>query len=133
MRYETMNSPVGELLLFGEDERLHGLHLEGAHPASSWTRDRALFVPAVQQLRAYFARELKEFDLALAPEGTAFQQRVWSALRDIPYGATATYADIARAIKKPGAARAVGQANSRNPIAIMIPCHRVIAYGGKIG
>jgi methylated-DNA-[protein]-cysteine S-methyltransferase len=84
------------------------------------------------QLTAYFAGELRDFDLPLAPVGTPFQERVWQALRDIPYGATTSYSALANRIGAPGAARAVGLANGRNPIAIIIPCHRVIGAGGTL-
>ena len=85
------------------------------------------------QLGEYFAGKRREFDLDLAPYGTDFQLRVWQALREIPYGAVRNYGDIARAIRQPGAARAVGQANGCNPLPIVIPCHRVIASDGTIG
>jgi methylated-DNA-[protein]-cysteine S-methyltransferase len=84
------------------------------------------------QLKAYFAGKLREFDLPLAPQGTDFQQRVWLALLRIPYGATASYGDIARAVGEPGASRAVGAANGQNPVAIIIPCHRVIGANGTL-
>jgi methylated-DNA-[protein]-cysteine S-methyltransferase len=95
-------------------------------------RDDALLRPAREQLRAYFAGELLDFDLPLAAAGTEFQQRVWQALGAIPYGATASYAAIARAIGSPTATRAVGAANGRNPIAIIVPCHRVIGKDGTL-
>ena len=85
-----------------------------------------------QQLEAYFAGELQRFDLALAPDGTDFQQAVWQALTTIPYGATCSYGEIARQIGKPKASRAVGAANGQNPIPIIIPCHRVIGSTGKL-
>jgi methylated-DNA-[protein]-cysteine S-methyltransferase len=84
------------------------------------------------QLEAYFARELQAFDLALAPEGTEFQQRVWRGLCEIPYGATVSYSDLALRVGNPRACRAVGLANGRNPIPIVIPCHRVIGRNGTL-
>ncbi len=89
--------------------------------------------PVCDQLREYFAGTRTSFDLALAPSGTPFQQRVWRGLTEIPYGAVCGYGDLARSIGKPGAARAVGQANGANPIPIIIPCHRVIAADGSVG
>ncbi len=87
---------------------------------------------AARELEEYFAGERRDFTVPLAPEGTAFQRLVWAELRKIPYGTTATYGDIAARIGKSGAAMAVGQANSRNPIPILVPCHRVIGANGKL-
>lgn len=142
--WDTLDSPVGELLLVGDGRALTGLHMPPhAGPAAGRDgrrRDPAPFAEAARQLRAYFAGELREFDLPLAPRGTAFQRAVWDALLDIPYGRTAGYAEIAARLGRPGAARAVGAANGRNPIAIAIPCHRVVGsagaltgYGGGLG
>jgi methylated-DNA-[protein]-cysteine S-methyltransferase len=86
----------------------------------------------MRQLEAYFAGERLEFDLPLAPEGTEFQRRVWKALAEIPYGETRSYGELARSIGKPAAVRAVGAANGRNPIGIIVPCHRVIGSSGKL-
>jgi methylated-DNA-[protein]-cysteine S-methyltransferase len=130
-RYDTIDSPLGELLLVGDGHALTGLHM-GAAPDAGWRRDPAAFRAAAEQLGAYFAGELREFDLPLAPLGTPFQRAVWSALRDIPYGRTTSYAELAAAVGRPGAARAVGAANGRNPISIVIPCHRVIGAGGAL-
>jgi methylated-DNA-[protein]-cysteine S-methyltransferase len=139
MFYDTVDSPLGELLLAGDGDALTALHM-GASPRPDWRRDAATFREARQQLRSYFAGELREFDLPLDPRGTAFQRQVWDALRRIPYGATVSYAELAAAVGRPGAARAVGAANGRNPIAVVIPCHRVIGasgaltgYGGGLG
>jgi methylated-DNA-[protein]-cysteine S-methyltransferase len=99
---------------------------------SGWVRDADAFADVAHQLDAYFAGELRDFDLQLAPAGTPFQQQVWSALRAIPYGETASYGEIASTVGQPGAARAVGGANNRNPIAIIVPCHRVIGAGGSL-
>jgi methylated-DNA-[protein]-cysteine S-methyltransferase len=137
--YHTIDSPIGELLLAGDGRALTGVHMNGV-PGSGWKRDpRALSEPTAQ-LEAYFAGELREFDLPLAPQGTPFQQEVWSALREIPYGGTISYAELAAAVGRPHAARAVGAAGGRNPIAVVIPCHRVIGasgaltgYGGGLG
>jgi methylated-DNA-[protein]-cysteine S-methyltransferase len=86
----------------------------------------------LRQLQAYFGGELMEFDVPLAPEGTAFQRTVWKALLEIPYGETCSYSDLARSIGNPAAVRAVGAANGRNPIGIIVPCHRVIGSSGKL-
>jgi methylated-DNA-[protein]-cysteine S-methyltransferase len=109
-------------------------------PGRDWRRDPAALREPAEQLQAYFAGELRAFDLPLAPHGTPFQREVWSALREIPYGSTISYAELAAAVGRPDAARAVGAANGRNPIAVVIPCHRVIGasgaltgYGGGLG
>ncbi len=102
-------------------------------PPPDGLRDADRCAHAAVQLREYFAGRRRDFDLPLAPVGTEFQLRVWTALRAIPYGAVRNYGDIARAIGQPKASRAVGQANGRNPLPIVIPCHRVIAGDGSIG
>lgn len=101
-------------------------------PPSDWSQDDRAFRDLREQLAAYFGGELRDFDLDLAPAGTAFQQSVWSALRTIPFGETRSYLDIATTIGKPSACRAVGAANGANPIPIVIPCHRVIGSGGSL-
>lgn len=131
-----MPSPVGELLLAGDGEALLGAWFLDEHApprvSPTWVRDDGAFGQAVAQLRAYFARELTAFDLPLAPRGTPFQQRMWAALREVPYGATTTYARLAEQLGKPRAARAVGLANGRNPLAVVIPCHRVLGSDGRL-
>jgi methylated-DNA-[protein]-cysteine S-methyltransferase len=109
-------------------------------PGPGWKRDRGALREPAEQLEAYLAGELRDFDLPLAPQGTPFQREVWSALRKIPYGSTISYGELAAAVGRPHAARAVGAANGRNPIAVVIPCHRVIGasggltgYGGGLG
>ena len=93
-----------------------------------------LLLEAADQLRAYFAGELREFDVPLAPRGTAFQREVWAAVSAIPFGSTATYSEIAAAVGRPSACRAVGAANGRNPLPVIVPCHRVVgAAGGLTG
>jgi methylated-DNA-[protein]-cysteine S-methyltransferase len=121
-------SPIGPLTLASRGDALVGLHLPGsADPRPEGTGTlTAILSRAASQLAEYFAGTRTEFDLALDPEGTAFQQRVWTALRAIPYGTTCSYQAIAKAIGQPTATRAVGMANHRNPIAIIIPCHRVV-------
>jgi len=91
-----------------------------------------LLLDAADQLRAYFAGKLREFDLPLAPRGTPFQLSVWDAVSAIPYGSTATYAEIAAAVGRPSACRAVGAANGRNPLPVIVPCHRVIGAAGAL-
>ena len=134
--HTTIESPVGDLLLIGDGERLRGLHMQagrrpGYVPASSQTA-REPFAAAREQLGEYFAGERTDFDLPLAPVGTPFQEDVWSALREIPYGRTASYGELAEWIGRPSASRAVGMANGRNPISIVVPCHRVIGASGDL-
>ena len=138
--YQTTPSPVGELLLTADAFGLTGVYFEphrwGPSPdhVAGWRRDDAggVLAAARAQLAAYFAGELTAFDLPLAPRGTPFQERVWGALRDIPYGETISYAELARRVGRPGASRAVGAANGRNPISIIVPCHRVIGADGTL-
>ena len=119
-----------------EDQTLAGIAFADSKKApeidSSWSRDDTAFAEVARQLRAYFAGELSQFVLELAPRGTPFQQRVWEALRLIPYGSTTTYGKLAEALGDPRATRAVGLANGRNPISIVIPCHRVIGADGSL-
>lgn len=134
--YSRIDSPIGELLLTGDGRALTGLFMEnqrhGAAATTDWQRDDALFANARQQLTAYFAGERQTFDLPLAPTGTDFQRRVWQALRDIPFGKTESYGALARRIDSPKGSRAVGLANGRNPISIIVPCHRVIGADGSL-
>ena len=131
-----LDSSLGELTLLSDGHRLVGLYLpvhKGAPlDTSAWQWDAGPFRDAVVQLEEYFAGSRTEFQLPLGATGTAFQQRVWAALTTIPYGATATYGDIATAIGSPKAVRAVGLANGRNPISIVVPCHRVVGAGGAL-
>lgn len=130
-------SPIGKLLLTSDGRALTGLHMEESnHPPRrdvAWIRAEEPFREACRQLDEYFGRKRTRFDLDLAPGGTPFQRRVWAALQEIPYGETRSYVDIARRIGSAKAVRAVGGANGRNPIAIVIPCHRVIAANGTLG
>lgn len=136
MYYTKMESPVGPLLLAGEESGLHFLSFANSKrakkPERDWKEDRAPFTEAIRQLRAYFAGELKKFDLRLIFDGTKFQVRVWSALRTIPYGETWSYMELAKRIGTPKAVRAVGAANGSNPIPIIVPCHRVIGSNGDL-
>jgi methylated-DNA-[protein]-cysteine S-methyltransferase len=133
---DTCASPVGELTLVSDGTHLTGLYLPGHRdrpgPLADARRDAGPFRALRDQLDAYFAGEPVVFDVPLAPNGTTFQRGVWEALRAIPYGATATYGQIAAAIGNPKAVRAVGLANGRNPISIVIPCHRVIGADGSL-
>ena len=136
MLYCDMNSPLGTLRLIGDGSVLTGILMEGEkHPpaGSADARfDEAPFQSAREQLAAYFAGELREFDLPIEAAGTPFQRRVWRALLDIPYGDTESYGGLARRIGNPNACRAVGLANGRNPIPIIVPCHRVIGSDGSL-
>ena len=135
-RYATMASPVGELVLTAAGDRLAGCWFaEGTSrpdPAAGLVHDRGALGSARTQLEEYFAGERRDFALDLAPTGTDFQLRVWAELRTIAYGETATYGEIAAALGNPGASRAVGLANGANPIAIVVPCHRVIGADGRL-
>ncbi len=130
--YDVVPSPLGDLLLTSDGERLTGLIFDEA-PTDEMERDRAALKRSVDQLKAYLAGELTEFDLGLEQPGTEFQQRVWAELMAIPYGETISYAELAHRIGQPKASRAVGCANGRNRIAIVVPCHRVIAADGTLG
>ena len=132
----TMDSPIGVLTLAARDGLLVGVHMEAQrHPPTGtehWHRDDVAFGEVIPQLRAYFAGELREFDLPLELNGTPFQCRVWSALREIPYGSTISYGELARRVGNERASRAVGLANGRNPVSIVVPCHRVIGADGSL-
>lgn len=128
MKTRTISSPIGTLTLTEENGKITGLRFGGVA-----TNDTSPVLDAAEtQLREYFAGTRKSFDLPLAPSGTPFQRAVWDALCAIPYGETRTYAQIAAGIGRPKACRAVGMANNRNPIAILIPCHRVIGANGSL-
>lgn len=136
MHYDFLETELGRLLLAGGDSGLSWvLYSNDRHvrePQSGWTRTRDALDEPKRQLEEYFAGNRREFDLRLAPQGTAFQKKVWKALLEIPYGATWSYGALARRIGKPQAARAVGAANGRNPISIIVPCHRVIGSSGTL-
>ncbi len=127
---------IGVLTLVGDEAGLRHIEFEEKkHPiaiSDAWQKNTKFFAPVKAQLRAYFKRDLKQFDLALAPVGTPFQLKVWQALRDIPYGELVSYKAIAEAIGQPKAVRAVGGANGKNPIPIIVPCHRVIGSDGAL-
>ena len=136
MDYRYHDSPLGSSLLVGKDKYLHSLTLPTQRsndwPLPDWQPTKTEFGECVKQLDKYFAGKLRKFSLDLAPQGTLFQREVWDALLQIPYGETRSYQDIAYAIGNPKAVRAVGNSNARNPIAIIIPCHRVIGANGKL-
>lgn len=136
MYYDIIESLVCPILLSGDEKGLkHVIFLKGERQVEipdDWVENKELFREATRQLEAYFSGKLESFDLKLAPEGTEFQKSVWKALCKIPYGETRTYKDIAASVGKPKAYRAVGLANNRNPIAIIVPCHRVIKSNGKL-
>ena len=133
MRHAIVDSPIGELLLLGDDDgTLCGLRMAPfERPPGSEPDDGAL-AAAAQQLGEYFAGERRAFDLPLAMGGTPFQCEVWEQLRAIPYGETISYGELARRVGRPDAMRAVGAANGRNPIAVIVPCHRVIGADGSL-
>ena len=134
--HAVVPSPVGDLLLTSDGDALTGLYLTphkgGPIVEPHWRRDSSIMRVTRHQLAAYFAGELRDFDVPLAPRGTPFQLRVWRGLQQIPYGQTWTYGQLARHLGAPGAARAVGLANGRNPISIVVPCHRVIGADGNL-
>lgn len=128
-----MPTPLGDVLLVAVDGALTRIHFAPYEtPACAEAPDDPLLVEAVRQLGEHFAGELTDFDLPLAPPGTPFQQRVWGELRRIPYGVTTTYGELAERLGDPRCVRAVGLANGRNPIAVVVPCHRVIGSDGKL-
>lgn len=131
----TVESPLGPLLLVARDRTLTELSmspLPRRDDPSPQAPDRAVLDETAAQLDRYFAGSLTAFDLPLDLRGTPFQQRVWSALQEIPFGETISYGELAASLGKPGSARAVGLANGQNPISIIVPCHRVIGSNGKL-
>jgi len=136
MNYRYMHSPIGEILVAGDSEGLKYVGFPGGkgriEPEASWCLDEKGFNDVIAQLQEYFAGTRTEFDLKLAPCGTPFQRAVLDALQQIPYGETCSYGEIAARIGKPTAVRAVGAANGRNPLPIIIPCHRVIGSNGGL-
>ncbi len=136
LRYTTVDSPIGELLLLGDEHAVRGLYMQdGRRPtriAPSWEPSPAPFTDVQRQLSEYFDGRRRAFDLPLVMDGSPFERKVWQALQDIPYGETVSYGEIARRVGRPSAARAVGLANGRNPIAVIVPCHRVIGADGTL-
>jgi methylated-DNA-[protein]-cysteine S-methyltransferase len=136
MLYTTFHSPLGELLLVGDGHSLQRLSMQsGLRPAainSDWQQSDRHFTTVREQLEEYFDGVRRGFEIQLALRGSTFELRVWEELRRIPYGQTTTYGELARALGLPDAARAVGVANARNPVAVIVPCHRVIGAGGAL-
>jgi methylated-DNA-[protein]-cysteine S-methyltransferase len=136
MIYTTFDTPIGELLLAGDGRALQRLSMQSApRPVAidpRWQRDDRPFAGAREQLEQYFDGARREFDVELDLVGNPFELRVWDALLEIPYGETASYGQIAAALGEPAAARAVGLANARNPLALIVPCHRVIGADGSL-
>lgn len=134
--HTVVDSPVGPLTLVAVNGTLTGLYMDAARyrpPAEAFGEpDAAVFIETASQLRGYFAGELSEFDLPLTLTATPFQRTVWSTLLQIPYGQTVSYGQLADRIGRPTAARAVGMASSRNPLSIIVPCHRVVGAAGDL-
>ncbi|MYV52984.1 methylated-DNA--[protein]-cysteine S-methyltransferase [Streptomyces sp. SID3212] len=134
--HTTVESPLGDLTVVAEDNKLTGLyfadHRRGPAADSLGVRDEAGFEDVRRQLGEYFAGERREFALPLAPVGDAFQHRVWELLAHIPYGRTRSYGDLARELGDPALAQAVGAAVGRNPISVIVPCHRVVGADGSL-
>ena len=134
--YAQMDSPIGPLLLTGNAQGLNGIYMRSprhpAQPDADWQERPERFQAAMLQLQEYFKGQRRNFDLPTAPEGTPFQKKVWQALLQIPYGHTWSYGQLAAHIGQPKASRAVGLANGRNPLSIIVPCHRVIGANGQL-
>jgi methylated-DNA-[protein]-cysteine S-methyltransferase len=136
MWFDEFHSPIGKLVVAADPIGIRHILFDqnryDVHGRNEWQRDRAALREVREQLLAYFARERTSFDLPLAPSGTPFQLKVWNALAEIPFAQTCSYGDIARKIGEPKAVRAVGAANGRNPLPIVLPCHRVIGSDGSL-
>ncbi len=136
MYYTTFQSPMGEVMIAGDEQGLsHIAFQEGAKPVDidwGWQRRDDLFSEAVRQLSAYFQGHLQDFNLPLAPTGTPFQKSVWMELQKIPFGQSISYGELAKRVGNPKASRAVGAANGKNPLSVVIPCHRVIGSNGSL-
>lgn len=134
--FDIINTPIGNLLLLASDKGLKKILFQDQFKAfeisSTWEQSTEKLSQAKEQLLAYFNNQLIQFELELDPDGTVFQKQIWKVLEEIPFGETKSYQDIANAIEKPNACRAIGMANSKNPIPIIIPCHRVIGKNGKL-
>jgi methylated-DNA-[protein]-cysteine S-methyltransferase len=134
--YSELHSPVGPITIVADGSAITAVTMRPAAAVlargGEWVRDDARLADAREQLTAYFAGELRQFTLPLAPRGSAFQHQVWAALRAIPFGETRSYGELAAALGHPGSARAVGAANRTNPIGIVVPCHRVIGADGTL-
>jgi methylated-DNA-[protein]-cysteine S-methyltransferase len=132
VRWSRLETPIGPLLAAADgDGRLAGLWFDRA-PEGRWRRDDAALAPVGDQLAAYFAGDRRDFELPLAPAGTPWQRAVWSALASVPYGSTLSYGELAARLGRPAAARAVGAANARNPVSVVVPCHRLVGASGAL-
>ena len=132
MDFCLFDTPVGQMALAGEGDAISRLYLPGLPLPRLASRETPLLARGREELLEYLAGARRDFDLPLAPQGTPFQQRVWAALREIPYGQTRSYRELALAAGSPWGYRAVGMANHRNPIPILIPCHRVVGADGSL-
>ena len=132
MDFCLFDTPVGQMALAGEGDAISRLYLPGLPLPRLASRETPLLARGREELLEYLAGARRDFDLPLAPQGTPFQQRVWAALREIPYGQTRSYRELAQAAGSPRGYRAVGMANHRNPIPILIPCHRVVGADGSL-
>ncbi len=136
MLYTNFDSPLGELVLVGDGRALHGLYMQEGRTAirvdAGWEAAEEPVAAVRGQLAEYFAGRRTDFDVPLAMAGSPFQQRVWNALKEIPHGETISYGEQARRVGPPATARNVGSANGRNPISIIVPCHRVIGADGSL-
>ena len=134
--YTLLDTPCGALCIAGTTQGLTHVEFQDGErpvrPQPDWREDQGVLDEAREQLQAYFEGRRQRFTLPVAPEGTPFQQRVWQELQEIPWGTTTTYREIAERLGQPAAVRAVGHANGRNPIAIVIPCHRVVGANGRL-
>ena len=138
IRYARIDTPLGTLLATAEDGRLTGLFFDGKPhaptPRADWKEEPAArpFAECARQIREYLAGRRNAFELPLAPSGTPFQERVWREIARVPFGETITYAELARRAGAPGSARAAGAATGRNPLSIVVPCHRIVGSAGAL-
>ncbi|NOU59181.1 methylated-DNA--[protein]-cysteine S-methyltransferase [Marinifilum sp. JC070] len=136
MYYDIISSPIGKLLLLTSDKGLKKIlfeeHIDLENISDDWQQEASKLVQVKTQLNEYFEKKRTSFSLNLDPDGTVFQKQIWKQLEQIPFGELRSYQDIANKIEKPNACRAVGMANSKNPIPIVVPCHRVIGKNGKL-
>jgi methylated-DNA-[protein]-cysteine S-methyltransferase len=137
MNYSYYDSPIGPLLVAGDEQAVTQISFpkdgRAVRPEAHWTESaKGPVGEAIRQLREYFAGRRREFDLPLAPKGTEFQKSVWRRLQEIPYGESISYGELAKRAGNPKASRAVGAANGKNPLPIVVPCHRVIGANGKL-
>ncbi len=139
MYYTAFETPLCKMIIAGDETGITHLHLDCGkdQPRTfiidpDWEKNRSFFTEEIREIFEYLNGERKTFDIVVNPEGTAFQHQVWAELMEIPYGETASYGDIAERLHNPGAARAVGLANAKNPVPILIPCHRVVGADGDL-